>query len=72
MTQSELNRLVACATGEDVSTIAGRGFGIADPALVHHDPEPSRTRARIVNWDRLDAQRPALFARRQKRERVLA
>jgi hypothetical protein len=70
MTQSQLNRLVAYATGEDVRTIARRGFGIADPAFVHHDPEPTTALPRIVNWDRLDAQRPALFARRQKRECV--
>ena len=40
MTQNDLNRAVAHATGETVRTIARLGFGIADPLLVRHDPEP--------------------------------
>jgi len=48
MTQSQLERAVALATGESVSTIRGLGFGIADPAVVCYDPEP-RARPRIVN-----------------------
>ncbi len=56
MTQSELIRAVARATGESLATIRILGFGIADPTTVHHDPEPLR-RPRIVNWDRLDAGR---------------
>ena len=40
MTQAEVNRAVARATGETVRTIARLGFGIADPLFVQHDPEP--------------------------------
>ena len=40
MTQAEVNRAVAQATGETVRTIAQLGFGIADQDVVDHDPEP--------------------------------
>ncbi len=66
MTQTELNRAVARATGETVCTVAQMGFGIADPAIVCHDPEPPCRRPRIVNWDRLDAGRPAYLPQRSR------
>ena len=72
MTQTELNRRVAQATGEDLRTIARHGFSVADPATASYDPEPSRKRPCVVDWDRLQAQRTALFARRQRRESLLA
>ncbi len=65
MTQTELTRAVARATGESLATISRLGFGIADPDVVHHDPEPPR-RPRIVNWDRLDAQRPGYLPQRSR------
>jgi hypothetical protein len=65
MTQTELTRAVARATGESQSTIRDLGFGIADPDVVCHDPEPPR-RPRIVNWDRLDAQREAYLPQRSR------
>ena len=57
MTQSELNRAVAAATGETVFTISELGFSIADPDSVAFDPEPSEIEDQIVDWDALDAQR---------------
>lgn len=39
MTQSQLNRAVAIATGEDSRTIDRLGFSLADPERVQHDPE---------------------------------
>ena len=65
MTRYELNDAVARATGESLATISRLGFGIADPAIVHHDPEPLR-RPRIVNWDRLDAERPGYLHQRSR------
>ena len=59
MTQSELNRAVATATGETVFTIAELGFSIADPDAVDYDPEPSDVEDLIVDWDALDARRSA-------------
>ena len=41
MSQKELDRAVAEATGEDIGFIRG-GFSIADPLDVIFDPEPRR------------------------------
>ena len=65
MTQHQLNHAVARATGESLATISRLGFGIADPKVVCHDPEPPR-RPRIVNWDRLDAGRGAYLPQRAR------
>ena len=60
MTQNELNRAVSQATGETVTTIAQLGFGIADPVIVDHDPEPSDILDKFLDWDAVDAERVAL------------
>ncbi len=61
MNQREVNRAVAAATGETVSTIAELGFSLADPSMVTHDPEPcdadASWEAKTVDWDELDAER---------------
>jgi hypothetical protein len=44
-----IDRLVAAATGETVDEIRHRGFGIADPEYVDHDPEPRGPLA--LDWD---------------------
>ena len=49
MTQSELNRAVARATGEDVSEIAYRGF---QPLEL----EPTEPEDLIVDWDAVEQQ----------------
>lgn len=72
MTRTDLIRAVAHATGESLSTIRRLGFGIADPGMVCHDPEPQRPR--IVDWDELDAQRCGYLPQRsrgRRRPRVL-
>ena len=56
MTQAELNRAVAEATGETICTVSHFGFGIADPDVVDYDPEPCDIEDLIVDWDELDAQ----------------
>jgi hypothetical protein len=64
MTQNDLNRAVASATGETVSTVARRGFSLVDPTVVEHDPNPCTpidVEDRIVDWDALDAQRSAVL-----------
>ncbi len=55
MTQSQLNRAVADATGETVAEVRRRGFSLADPDEVAHDPE------RYVDWDAVDRDRYALM-----------
>lgn len=61
MTQRDLNRAVARATGETVGMIAGMGFSIADPDVVDFDPEPCKfevdLETKIVDWDLFDAER---------------
>jgi hypothetical protein len=61
MTQSQLDRAVARATGESLRTIANRGFSIVSPGTLRHDPEPDRSRPHVINWDRVDRQRVRLF-----------
>jgi hypothetical protein len=55
MTQAELDRAVADATGESVQTIARRGFSILTTGPVEREPL-------TVDWDRLDDERVGLFA----------
>lgn len=52
MTQSQLDRAVARATGESLSTISRMGFSevIDEPGEYDRDPL-------VVDWDALDAQR---------------
>lgn len=59
MTQARLDRAVARATGEDLSTIKHMGFSAVDPAQADFDNEPAVPQ--IVDWDELDRQRTVLF-----------
>jgi hypothetical protein len=52
MTQSELNRAVARATGDTIKTIDRLGFTLAESAS---DPEPDNQRGPlVVDWDELE------------------
>ena len=68
MTQNQLVRAIARATGESLSTIRNLGFSVADPDDVSFDPErPRRRRPRtVVDWDQLDAQRGAYLPQRSR------
>jgi hypothetical protein len=57
MTQADLNRAVAAATGESVSMIDGLGF-------VPLTPTPFEREPLVVDWDALDEERVALFGAR--------
>ncbi|HBN75517.1 MAG TPA: hypothetical protein DD473_06805 [Planctomycetaceae bacterium] len=57
MTQSQLNQLVADATGEDLREIRNRGFSLADPLEVDFDPEPYDLPPQMIDWDEIDLQR---------------
>ena len=64
MTQAELDRAVAAATGETICTIRSRGFSIVE------FPEPA---PRIVDWDELDAARVGMLPDlRRSRQRAAA
>lgn len=57
MTQRELNRAVARATGESVETIQRVGFLMADPKDVSTDPEDDQFGPYLIDWDELDTSR---------------
>ena len=57
MTQTQLEQLVAKATGEDIRSIRHRGFSVADPFEVNFDPEPDNLPPQMIDWDELDLQR---------------
>ena len=53
MTQQELDRAVAAATGETLCEVRRIGFSLADPKSVEFDPEPYGLPPQIVDWDQL-------------------
>jgi hypothetical protein len=55
MTQSEINRAVARATGESLSTIAQRGFSLEEPLGLDYDELPSVPN--VIDWDELHEER---------------
>lgn len=62
MTQRDLNRRVAAATGESVREIQRLGFSVADGLHVGHDPEPlDEEIERYIDWDLPDARRHMLL-----------
>ena len=56
MTQNELNRSVAAATGETVSEIAHRGFVILTPLCQECEPEDKQL-DNYLDWDECDLHR---------------
>jgi len=61
MTQNELNRAVARATGESVRTIAQMGFVPLTVSPVEREPM-------VVDWDELEARRDRVFPQHRHRE----
>ena len=57
MTQTELARAVARATGESVRTISRQGFVPLTPVPFEREPQ-------VVDWDELDVTRLGLFPAR--------
>lgn len=66
MTQCDLDRAVARATGEDLATIAGMGF-----VPLTSIPHEAERRPLTVDWDLLDAQRTGLFPKSRGRQRMI-
>ena len=64
MTQSQLNRAVSRATGEDFDVIERRGFSLVDEDAPQQDDDLG---AQIVDWDHIQAeQATAMFRDRQE------
>ncbi|QDU59573.1 hypothetical protein Pan216_04030 [Planctomycetes bacterium Pan216] len=57
MTQHQLDRLVAQATGEDIREIKHLGFSLADPMEIDFDPEPDDFPVRLLDWDNVGLER---------------
>ena len=57
MTQTEINRAVALATGESVRTVSELGFSLADPDVVEHYSEPCDLEDMIADWDQIQVAR---------------
>jgi hypothetical protein len=58
MTQQQLEREVASATGETLATIHRIGFSLVEPE--YHDPL-------IIDWDEQESERPSIFPARYAR-----
>ena len=77
MTQCQLNRSVARATGENLGTIRHMGFSVADPKHVRFDPEPPdlydgrHIEDRIIDWDRQERLRNVPIVPQRCRRAVL-
>jgi hypothetical protein len=61
MSQAELERQVAAATGESRRTVHRLGFSLADPPVVVHDPEPTDC-DQYLDWDVVAEERYAELA----------
>ena len=57
MTQSQINRAVARATGESLGTIVRRGFSIERPGEADFDEDDPQMRPSVVDGDAIDAAR---------------
>jgi hypothetical protein len=69
MTQREVDRAVALATGESLSEIRRLGFLLENPADRFSDPEPSAA-PKVIDWD--DHYRAELPRRHHRPRRMAA
>ena len=72
MKQAELDRAVARATGDTVSTIKRLGFLLDDPLPPDEDTDTSEMGPHVIDWDLLHAQRSEPLTGRRHREPALA
>ena len=71
MTQSQLDRAVAHATGEPLGNVRRMGFSVFDPTGPHEELD-ELPRPQTVNWDQLDSHRTAYLPQRARLQRNLA
>jgi len=68
MTQSQLDRAVARATGESIATIRRHGFSVMQTATAAEREGP--TPPQMVDWEALDATRLGLLPQSRKCQRI--
>ena len=71
MKQADLDRAVARATGETVSTIKQLGFLLADPTDIL-DLDSDQTGPNVIDWDALELQRNEAVMRRPQYDLAVA
>jgi hypothetical protein len=64
MTQRQINRAVARATGDSLATIARMGFGLVDPATDQDAWEPADFGPNVIDWDEREKQRLSYLPQR--------
>ena len=72
MTQYQLDKAVARATGDNLGVISRLGFSLADPIFVEHDPEPCDLDDVILDWDAETMARNVAFFPRTRSEPAIA
>ncbi len=71
MKQADLNRAVALATGESMSTVKRLGFLLAEPDETV-DPEAEESGPYVIDWDELETNRLNSDRRGARHEPVVA
>ncbi len=71
MKQADLDRAVARATGESVSTIKRLGFLLAEPNE-DYDPDSDELGPYVIDWDELERQRYEENTRRPRHDLAVA
>ena len=57
MTQAQLNRAVAEATGESVETIRRHGFSIFQPLKIFDPDQDDLAMPQMADWDEIESDR---------------
>jgi hypothetical protein len=71
MKQADIDRAVARATGETVSTIKRLGFLLDEPAN-RVDPDAEENGPYVIDWDEQETERPERTTRRPRHEPAVA
>jgi hypothetical protein len=64
MTQRQLNRAIARATGDSLKTITRMGFSVVDPFVAPDNDRPTAFGPNVVDWDQQDAERMSYMPQR--------
>ena len=62
MTQQQLDRAVAEATGESIRTIRRHGFSLVTPLSIFDPDADEIAQPQVLDWDQIEAERCARAA----------